>query len=104
VVVVRDEERIVSSCEPAGDGWKVSCVGSSELVASVGTGDVLQRPGREITSLDRADAQLVADDSPYFRRSRLWVEAVVDSTSTQLRSSAGPCFGDNRISSAAQPP
>ena len=31
VVVVRDEEWIVSSCERAGDDWKVRCVGSSEL-------------------------------------------------------------------------
>lgn len=82
VVVVRDEEWIVLSCEPAGKGWKVSCVGSSELVASV--------PGTfyseldDIAALDPADAQLVQDDSPYFRRSRLWVEAVLRKTPVPL--------------------
>jgi hypothetical protein len=32
VVVVRDEEWVVSSSERAGDGWKVRCVGRTELV------------------------------------------------------------------------
>ena len=82
VVVVRDEEWIVSSCEPAGDGWKVSCVGSSELVASVPATFFTELD--EITSLDPADAELVADDSPYFRRSRLWVEAVLRKTPVPL--------------------
>ena len=82
VVVVRDEEWIVSSCEPAGDGWKVSCVGSSELVASVPATFFTELD--EITSLDPADAELVVDDSPYFRRSRLWVEAVLRKTPVPL--------------------
>jgi type I site-specific restriction endonuclease len=82
VVVVRDEEWIVSACEPAGDGWKISCVGSSELVASVPATFFTELD--EITSLDAADAELVADDSPYFRRSRLWVEAVLRKTPVPL--------------------
>ena len=82
VVVVRDEEWIVSSCEPAGNGWKVRCVGSSELVASVPA--TFYSELDEITALDPADAELVQDDSPYFRRSRLWVEAVLRKTPVPL--------------------
>lgn len=82
VVVVRDEEWIVSSCEPAGNGWKVRCVGSSELVASVPA--TFYSELDEITALDPAAAELVQDDSPYFRRSRLWVEAVLRKTPVPL--------------------
>jgi superfamily II DNA or RNA helicase len=82
VVVVRDEEWIVSSCEPAGNGWKVSCIGSSELVASVPA--TFYSKLDDIASLDPADAELVQDDSPYFRRSRLWVEAVLRKTPVPL--------------------
>ncbi|WP_308283400.1 SNF2-related protein [Pseudonocardia nigra] len=86
MVVVRDEEWIVSSCEPAGSGWKVSCVGSSELVASVPA--TFYSELDDIASLDPADAELVQDGSPYFRRSRLWVEAVLRKTPVPLHEQA----------------
>lgn len=38
----------------------------------------------DIASLDPADAELVQDDSPYFRRSRLWMEAVLRKTPVPL--------------------
>lgn len=82
VVVVRDEEWIVSACEPAGDGWRVSCVGSSELVQSVPA--TFYSTLDEIEPLDPAGAELVQDDSPQFRRSRLWVEAVLRKTPIPL--------------------
>ena len=74
-IEIRDEEWIVSSCERAGDGWKVHCVGSSELVRS--TPATFYSTLDEIEALDPAEAELVQDDSPHFRRSRLWVEAVL---------------------------
>jgi hypothetical protein len=82
VVVVRDEEWIVSSCERVGDGWKVRCVGTSELVRD--TSATFFSTLDRIKSLDPADAVLVRDDSPWFRRSRLWVEAVLRKTPVPL--------------------
>ena len=82
VVVVRDEEWIVSSCERAGDGWKVRCVGTSELVRD--TSATFFSTLDHIESLDPGDAVLVRDDSPRFRRSRLWVEAVLRKTPVPL--------------------
>ncbi|MGH3528803.1 MAG: SNF2-related protein, partial [Pseudonocardiaceae bacterium] len=82
VIEVRDEEWIVSSCERAGDGWKVRCVGSSELVRA--TPATFYSTLDEIEALDPAEAELVQDDSPHFRRSRLWVEAVLRKTPVPL--------------------
>ncbi|MGH4015558.1 MAG: SNF2-related protein [Pseudonocardiaceae bacterium] len=82
VIEVRDEEWIVSSCEPAGDGWKVHCVGSSELVRAMPA--TFYSTLDEIEALDPAGAQLVQDDSPHLRRSRLWVEAVLRKTPVPL--------------------
>lgn len=81
-VVVRDEEWIVSSCDRAGDGWRIRCTGSSELVR--GTTATFYSTLDEIEPLDPAAARLVADDSPKFRRSRLWVEAVLRKTPMPL--------------------
>lgn len=55
VVEVRDEEWIVSSCERAGDGWKIRCVGSSELVR--------EQPATFYSSLDTIEALDPAEPS-----------------------------------------
>ena len=82
MVVVRDEEWLVSSCEPAGSGWKVRCIGTSELVRD--TTATFFSTLDEITPLDPEQAELVRDDSPRFRRSRLWVEAMLRKTPIPL--------------------
>jgi superfamily II DNA or RNA helicase len=82
VVVIRDEEWVVSSTEPAGDGWKVRCVGRTELVRGVAA--TFFTGLDTIEALDPADAVLVQDTSPGFRRSRLWVEAVRRKTPVPL--------------------
>ncbi len=82
VVVVRDEEWVVSSTEPAGDGWKVRCVGRTELVR--GTTATFFTGLDAVEALDPAQAQLVQDTSPGFRRSRLWVEAIRRKTPVPL--------------------
>lgn len=81
-VLVRDEEWVVSSCERAGEGWKLRCTGSSELVRGVTAtfDDSLD----DVIALDPAEATLVLDDSPRFRRSRLWVESVLRKTPVPL--------------------
>ena len=82
MVLVRDEEWIVSSCERAGGGWKLRCIGSSELVQSMPA--TFFSALDEIEALDPAWAELVQDDSQRFRRSRLWVEAVLRKTPVPL--------------------
>lgn len=82
VVVVRDEEWVVSACDRVGDGWRVRCLGSSELVRGVSA--TFYSALDDIAPLDPADAELVRDDSPQFRRSRLWVEAVLRKTPVPL--------------------
>ena len=82
VVVVRDEEWVVSSCEPAGDGWCVRCVGRTELVR--GKTATFFTSLDTVEALDPAAAELVQDTSPGFRRSRLWVEAIRRKTPVPL--------------------
>jgi ERCC4-related helicase len=82
VVVVRDEEWVVSSSERAGEGWKIRCVGRTELVR--GTTATFFTGLDSVEALDPAQAQLVQDTSPGFRRSRLWVEAVRRKTPVPL--------------------
>ena len=56
VVVVRDEEWVVSSTERAGEGWKVRCVGRTELVR--GTTATFFTGLDTVAALDPAQAQL----------------------------------------------
>ena len=73
-VVVRDEEWLVTATQhtPA-DGLMVRCIGRSVFVrdqrATFFTNLDVVEP------LDPAETKLVADDSPNFRRSRLFLEA-----------------------------
>ena len=81
-VEVRNEAWVVSSCERVGNGWRLRCTGSSELVR--GTTATFDTALDRIEPIDPAAAELVADDSPRFRRSRLWVEAVLRKTPIAL--------------------
>jgi superfamily II DNA or RNA helicase len=78
-VVVRDEEWLVRSVqETPSDGRMVQCLGTSTFVRDT--------EATFFTNLDRIeplrpeDTQLVADDSPGFRRSRLYLEAIMRKT------------------------
>ena len=84
-VIVRDEEWLVTAVEPvggAGEDWKLRCLGTSEFVRG--------QVGTFYTDLDRIDPYepsetcLRIDDSPRFRRSRLWVEAMLRKTPVAL--------------------
>ena len=90
-VVVRDEEWLVTAVEQAGDGddqlltvqgltplvrgTTATFYGSLEFDPSRPAG-----PGNGIRSLDPRDAVPVVDDSPHYRRSRLWLEATLRRT------------------------
>ncbi len=75
VVVVRDEEWLVTSVEQASDGQLVRVQGLTELVRN--TSASFYEALDTITSLDPRDAELVADGSPGYRMARLWLEATL---------------------------
>lgn len=82
VVVVRDEEWLVRSTEETADGTLVRVQGLSELVrdlhASFYTGlDT-------VVPKDPRDATVVADASPRYRASRLWLESTIRRTPVPL--------------------
>ena len=83
VVVVRDEEWLVTRSEASADGeWFVDVQGLTELVrdtaATFSTG--LDR----VEVLDPAAATVVGDDTPGYRRSRLWLEAMARKTAVPV--------------------
>ncbi len=92
-VLVRDEEWLVRSVQHTpSDGLMVRCIGTSSLVSDT--------EATFFTNLDAVqplrpeETRLVSDDSPNFRRSRLFLEAVirktpVPSTDTELAVAAG---------------
>src|SRR4030088_691948 len=83
IVAVRDEEWLVTSSERLAAGpWKVRCTGVSELVRD--TDATFLTDLDDIARLDPKDARLVVADSPGFRRTRLWLEAVLRKTPVPL--------------------
>jgi len=82
VVVVRDEEWLVTGVEHTLDGWLVRVQGLSELVRDTTAAFYSGLDAIEV--LDPAEATVVADDSPYYRRSRLWLESTLRKTAVPL--------------------
>ncbi|WP_238423947.1 helicase-related protein [Rhodococcus ruber] len=78
IIVVRDEEWLVTQAEQGSDGWLVRARGLSELVAD-STAAFYSNLDR-IEVLDPAKAQVVADGSDGYRNSRLWLEALLRKT------------------------
>ncbi|MBY4571133.1 helicase [Gordonia sihwensis] len=78
IVVVRDEEWLVTSAEQGSDGWLVRARGLSELVADTTASFYSSLDGIEV--LDPRDAQVVADASSGYRDSRLWLESLLRKT------------------------
>ncbi|MEP9394534.1 DEAD/DEAH box helicase [Gordonia sp. VNK1] len=76
-VIVRDEEWLVRSVRATElDGTRVEVTGVSELVRDQ---DAVFFDHPDLDTIDRLDprqGQLVADVSPGFRRTRLWLESV----------------------------
>ena len=84
VVVVRDEEWLVTKVEQATDGALVRVQGLSELVRD--TNASFYEGLDEIEVLDPARAVVRPDDSSGYRRAKLWVEATLRKTPTPLTS------------------
>ncbi len=78
IVVVRDEEWLVTSAEQGSDGWLLGVRGLSELVAD--TTATFYDSLDDIEVLDPARAQVVPDGSSGYRDSRLWLEALLRKT------------------------
>ncbi|PPJ29335.1 helicase-related protein [Nocardia nova] len=78
IVVVRDEEWLVTSAEQGSDGWLLRVRGLSELVGD--TTATFYRSLDDIEVLDPAKAQVVADSSSGYRDSRLWLESLLRKT------------------------
>lgn len=83
VLLIRDEEWLVTRAERASDGeWFVTVQGISELVRD--TSATFSTALDEIQLLDPAEAKVVADESQGHRRSRLWLEAMARKTAIPI--------------------
>jgi hypothetical protein len=82
VVVVRDEEWLVRETEQTADGLLVHVQGLGELVRD--TRACFYQSLDDIRSLDPAAAKVVADESPRYRKSRVWLESMFRRTPLPL--------------------
>ncbi|MET4004288.1 superfamily II DNA or RNA helicase [Arthrobacter sp. UYCu511] len=82
VVHIRDEEWLVTSAEKSEDGTLVRVQGLSELVRDTTAAfySVLDK----IEVVDPRNSTVVADDTPNYRKSRLWLESTLRKTPTPL--------------------
>jgi superfamily II DNA or RNA helicase len=78
LVVVRDEEWLVTGAENTAGVWRLEVRGLTELVR--GQSAVFFSDLDDIEELDPRNAKLVADTSPRYRRARLWLEATLRKT------------------------
>ena len=82
VVVVRDEEWLITQVEETGDGPVISASGLSELVRGQ---DAVFYPALDAIEVsDPRQARVRADDSPRYRCSRLWLESMLRKTPVPL--------------------
>ena len=84
MLVIRDETWLVTRVERATDGWFIDVQGLSELVRD--TEATFSTALDHIQPLDPALAEVVADDSAGYRKSRLWLEATLRKTAVPLTS------------------
>lgn len=96
-VVVRDEEWMVTGVEHTVDGWLLRVQGLSELVRD--TTAAFYEGLDHVEMLDPAEATLVADASPGYRRSRLWLEATLRKTAMPM-DGAGPTVSTRMLADA----
>lgn len=78
IVVVRDQEWLVTAVEPTADGSFVHVAGLSELVRE--TSAVFSTALDRIDEVDPTAVTVLADRSEKFRLGRLWLEAMIRKT------------------------
>ncbi|MGB3287473.1 helicase-related protein [Mycolicibacter algericus] len=78
VVLVRDAEWLVTAVEEATDGFFVHVIGLSELVRD--TTATFSTAIDTVVEVDPTKVRVTADNSPGFRRARLWLEATLRKT------------------------
>lgn len=82
IVQVRDEEWLVTSVDATADGQLLHVTGTSELVQ--GTTAAFYPSIDRVNPLDPADAKVIADSSPHYRKARLWLESTIHKTATPI--------------------
>ncbi len=82
VVVVRDEEWLATATEQTSGGLLIHCQGMSELIRD--TTACFYDTLDDIEPLDPEAAIVVADDSPRYRSSRLWLESTYRKTAVPI--------------------
>jgi len=87
MVIVRDEEWLVTGVEHTTDGRLLRCQGLSELVRDTAA-SFYEGLDDDLRVLNPSEATVVADDSPHYRRSRLWLEATLRKTAVPLDGTA----------------
>jgi superfamily II DNA or RNA helicase len=85
-VVVRDAEWVVEQSAPADGGLRLTCRGVGELVRD--STATFFTSLDDVQVLDPTQARLVLDETPGYRRTRLWVEAVLRKTPVPLHEEA----------------
>lgn len=86
VVRVRDEDWLVTQTAPTSSGTLIKVQGLTELVRD--TEAAFYSDLDEITVLDPRRAEVVADDSPRYRRARLFLETTLRKTPHPVTSNA----------------
>ena len=77
-VLIRGAEWIVKRVDRTGTGGQsIQVVGVSQIVRHKEARFLSEIEGREITILDPAETELVADTSAQFRNSRLYLESLL---------------------------
>lgn len=82
VVVVRDEEWLVTQVEAISSGACIEALGLSDLVR--GQEATFHTTLDDVVPLDPRKARITPDGSPRYRRARLWVEATLMKTSVPI--------------------
>lgn len=82
IVVVRDDQWLVSSVDHTADGELLTVRGVIELVE--GTTAQFYTSIDKVTTSDPANTKVVADESSHYVKSRLWLESTLRKTSLPI--------------------